>query len=109
MTKKRIEQIKQELTGLENGDERLASNGNGNLPRYKALQAELAVLLHKYKRVKVKCLETGVIYDSAAAACRAIGCGKSAMVNHLAGRFPDIRGMHFERTAIPSPKRGENQ
>ena len=105
MTKKRIEQIKHDLLTLENGDERLLTNGNGNLKRYEALQEELAVLSRKYQRVKIECVETGQVFDSCAAACRAIGCGKSAMANHLAGRFPSLAGMHYKRTAVLSPKR----
>ena len=102
MTKKRIEQIKHQIETLEYGDELLLTNGNGNLKRYEALKQELAVLSHKYQRVKVQCLETGVVYDSASAAANAIGCGKSAMANHLAGRFPHVRGLHFKRAAVLS-------
>ena len=91
------EKIAAEIAALEQSDERLFTNGNGNLPRYKALQAELAVLSAKWKRVQIMCVETGEIYDSAAAACHALGCGKSAMSNHLAGRFPHLRGKHFKR------------
>ena len=97
MTKKQIEEIKKQIETLEYGDERLFTNGNGNLARYEALKAELAVLSHKWQRVKIKCLETGEIYDSAASAAHAVGCGKSAMSNHLSGRFPHIRGLRFER------------
>jgi len=107
--KNRIQQIENDILTLENGDERLFTNGNGNLPRYRALQAELAVLSGKYKRVKIKCVETGDIYDSSVAAARAVGCSKSAMANHLMGRFPHVRGLHFERTAVLSPKVGDKR
>ena len=58
---------------------------------------EEAVLLRKYKRVKIKCIETGEIFESASHAAASVGCGKSAMSNHLAGRYEHIRNLHFER------------
>ncbi len=91
------EKLAAEILALEQSDERLFTNGNGNLARYRALQAELAVLSAKWQRTQVMCVETGEIYDSAAAACTALGCGKSAMSNHLSGRFPHLRGLHFKR------------
>jgi hypothetical protein len=56
----------------------------------------------KYDRVKVRCIETGIVYDSAAEAAFKLPCGRSAMSNHLAGRFPHIKGKHFERVEEPS-------
>lgn len=50
-----------------------------------------------YTRSKIRCIENGVIYNSLTEAAAAIDCGKSAMCNHLAGRFPHIRGLRFER------------
>lgn len=56
---------------------------------------------HKpYSRVKVRCVELGIVYNSAAEAAEAFNCGKSAMANHLAGRFPHLRGLHFERVPL---------
>lgn len=54
-----------------------------------------------YSRVQVRCIELGIVYPSLTHAAIAIGCGKSAMSNHLAGRFPHIRGLHFERVIEP--------
>lgn len=58
-----------------------------------------AVPLHareKWDRGQVRCVETGTIYDSAAQAAHSLGCTRSTMSNHLNGRFPHIRGKHFE-------------
>jgi hypothetical protein len=64
---------------------------------------------HKpYSRVKVRCVELGIVYDSAAAAAEAFNCGKSAMANHLAGRFPHLRGLHFERVPIVEDVKDED-
>lgn len=59
-----------------------------------------AVLSHApWERGQVRCIDTGEIFESAAAAAHSIGCGRSAMSNHLSGRFPHIRGKRFERVA----------
>jgi hypothetical protein len=50
-----------------------------------------------WSRTKIKCVESGLIFDNLTEASKAMGCGKSAMSNHLAGRFPHLRGLHFER------------
>lgn len=56
---------------------------------------------HKpYAHNKVRCVEgafAGLVFPNVTAAATAIGCGKSAMCNHLNGRFPAVRGMKFER------------
>lgn len=95
--KDRIKKLENQCYSMEMSDDRLFTNGNGNLPRYNALQEEIAVLLRKYRRYKVQCIETAEIFDSAAAAAAAIGCGRSAMANHLAKRFPTVRGKRFRR------------
>lgn len=51
----------------------------------------------RYSRTAIRCIELGTVYANLTAAADAIGCGKSAMSNHLAGRFPHVRGLHFER------------
>lgn len=60
-----------------------------------------AVLLHRqhvrWDRTAVRCIETGEVYDSAAAAAHALGVGRGTISNHLAGRYPHVRGKHFER------------
>lgn len=53
-----------------------------------------------YTRCQIRCLDNGTIYNNLTEAAAAVGCGKSAMCNHLAGRFPHIRGMKFERVWI---------
>lgn len=56
-----------------------------------------------WTRTSVMCIETGEIFDSAQEAAEFIGCGKSAMSNHLSGRHPHVRGKHFKRiTAVLS-------
>lgn len=50
---------------------------------------------NNYKTGKIVCLETGIVYESASELARILGCSKSAISNHLAGRFPHIRGKHF--------------
>jgi hypothetical protein len=55
--------------------------------------------VEKYDRHKIRCVETGTVYDSAAAAAFAIGCSRGAMSNHLAGRHAHVRGKRFERVA----------
>ncbi len=57
-----------------------------------------------YERVKIECIETGLIFDSVTHAAEILGCGKSAIVNHLnrPERFPHIRGVHLRRLAVPS-------
>lgn len=50
-----------------------------------------------HNRGAVRCIDTGILYASAAAACRAISCTRCGMSNHLAGRAPHIRGLRFER------------
>lgn len=70
---------------------------------HRTITQKPAVLLHaqpkheKYDRHRIKCVETGEIFESAAAAAHSLGCGRSAMSNHLSGRFPHIRGKHFVR------------
>lgn len=54
-------------------------------------------------RGPVRCIETGVIYKNARAACKALGRTPCAMANHLAGRAPHVKGLHFER--LPEPAR----
>jgi len=51
----------------------------------------------KYKRYQIRCIDTGFVFENAARAAEATGCGRSAMANHLSGRFPHIRGLRFER------------
>ena len=50
-----------------------------------------------YERCKVRCVETGEVYESLSAAAYAVGCTRGTMSNHLNGRFPHVRGKHFER------------
>ena len=58
-------------------------------------------MTHKpWTRTPVHCIDLGITFDSAVEAAKFIGCGKSAMSNHLAGRFPHIRGMRFERVIV---------
>jgi len=49
------------------------------------------------RNVKIKCNETGIVFDNITEASEMIGCGKSALCNHLAGRFPHVRGLTFTR------------
>ncbi|MAK38181.1 MAG: hypothetical protein CMC15_18620 [Flavobacteriaceae bacterium] len=53
--------------------------------------------MKKYKRYKVRCIETEEVFESAAAAAHSVNRGRSAMCNHLNGRFPDLAGKTFER------------
>lgn len=57
-----------------------------------------------YNRARVRCIETGIIYESVSHAASVIGCGRSAICNQLEGRFPHVRGYTFERLA-PNEKR----
>lgn len=50
-----------------------------------------------WDRYKIRCVETGVVYESAAACAHAFKCSKGAISNHLSGRHPHIRGKHLER------------
>jgi hypothetical protein len=60
-----------------------------------------AVLLHApYERVKVKCLETGEVFDNAKDAALKLGCSKGAISSHLNGRFPSIRGIHLKKIGV---------
>lgn len=48
---------------------------------------------------RVQCIETGIIYNSSAEACRALDLSSSALSNHLAGRtgFKTVKGYTFTR------------
>lgn len=51
----------------------------------------------KYQKTKIKCVETGQVFDSAAHAAHVAGCNRCTMANHLAGRTKHISGKHFVR------------
>jgi hypothetical protein len=53
--------------------------------------------MKKYERVKIRCVDTGEIFENLTEAAKAIGCGKSALSNHLSGRYPHVRGKKYER------------
>lgn len=53
-----------------------------------------------HKRGPVRCIETGIVYESASAACHALGRTLCAMSNHLAGRAPHVKNLHFERVQV---------
>lgn len=55
-----------------------------------------------HTRGPVRCIETGTIYKNANAACKALGRTRCAMANHLAGRAPHVKGLHFERLKQPA-------
>lgn len=60
-----------------------------------------------YTRTKIRCIETGVIYEGVVHAAKMLGCKKAAICNHLYGRFPSIRGVRLERIKT-SEERTEN-
>ena len=43
----------------------------------------------------VKCVETGVVYESMKAAGAAIGRSRSAICQHVSGRTQHVAGFHF--------------
>lgn len=106
-----LEAIENEIKQLEMSDDRLMTNGNGNLSRYQHLQAEAArlrctitqtpaVLLHRHEpwdRVAILCITNGRTFESLTEAAKAIGVSKSTLSNHLAGRSPHVRGLKFVR------------
>lgn len=57
----------------------------------------------KITRKKVKCLESGIIYESMSAAARSMGVTSSAMSSHLSGRIRSIKGRHFSYTGEVTP------
>lgn len=95
--KERIANLETQIKALEMSDDRLQSNGNGNLARYKKLQEELSNLQKKWDRCQVRCIDTGEVFESSSAAANSIQCGRSAMSNHLSGRHPHVKGKRFER------------
>lgn len=60
---------------------------------------------HKVTRKRVRCVETGVTYDSVAEAARAHDDKPSRMSAHLSGRVRSVRGFHFEYTGDHTPPR----
>ena len=49
------------------------------------------------KRIKVRVIETGKVYDSIRECARDIGCGSSDISNHLLGYHRPVKGYTFEK------------
>lgn len=57
-----------------------------------------AVLLHTpFNRCKIRCIETGEVYEGVVHAAVQLKCSKGYVSNHLYGRIPSVRGKHLER------------
>lgn len=64
--------------------------------------ATVAVLVDRV--TVVRCLPSGWEYRTVKEASYALGVSKSAIYNSLSGRYPDVRGMRFERVDGLYPK-----
>jgi len=59
-----------------------------------------AVPLHTqkaWKRSKIQCVESGLIFESLTQLCKVLNKDKSTMSNHLAGRTPHVGGLRYIR------------
>ena len=55
----------------------------------------------KYTRTAIRCLETGEVFVSAAELSHVLGMSRASISNHLAGRYPTLKGLTFVRHDEP--------
>lgn len=53
-------------------------------------------LLRQIHQKPIRCIETGVVYESVTSAAMAIGCGKNNLISCLKGRSKTARKLHWE-------------
>jgi predicted transcriptional regulator len=52
--------------------------------------------MRKYCKKAVRCIETGEEFENITHVAKMLGRSVASVSNHLAGRTPNVKGLHFE-------------